>query len=191
MISVIIPCHNEERIHDVVDGVEKILDGNFKEGDHEILIASDRDGRGKGWAVRQAMEFARGNIIIFLDGDMDINPRMILRLLPHLTEFDIVVGKKNTRKIFSRWILTILSRIYIRMMFGIQVDTQTGIKAFWKYALPDWKTNGFAFDIEILSKAKKIGFSMYEVTVEASASKKMKLRSIIMCLIESLKIKFL
>jgi glycosyltransferase involved in cell wall biosynthesis len=182
MISVILPNHNESRIHEVVEEIEKVL------GNVEIIIASDREGRGKGWAVREAFTYSNGDVIIFLDGDMDIHPRMIKRVLAHLDEFDIVVGKKDTKKNLYRWFITILSRIYIRAMFGIPVDTQTGIKAFRRYALLGWETDGFAFDIEILARAKRSGFSMYEVTVEANVSRNIKLRSILNCLIESFNI---
>ena len=186
MISVIIPQCEEPRIHEVTEKVEKILRSRFSTV--EILIASDRYRKGKGWAVREAMKIARGAIIVFLDGDMDIDPRMILRLLPHLNEFDIVVGKKDTRGLWSRYILTLLSRIYIRMMFGIKVDTQTGIKAFWRSVMPEWETDGYGFDLEILAKAQKAKRLMYEVTVDAKVNKKMRLRSIINTFFESIKI---
>jgi glycosyltransferase involved in cell wall biosynthesis len=182
MISVIIPCKNEENIHKVVDGVEQLFPGS------QILIASDRLGNGKGWAVRMGLKHATGDIIVFLDGDGDIHPRMINRLLPHLDEFDIVVGKKDLRGFLSRRIITILSRLYIRLMFGLKCDTQTGIKAFKRAALLDWETNGFAFDIEILAKAHYSGFSMYEVTVDAEIVRKMKVKSIINTLFETFKI---
>ena len=41
-----------------------------------------------------------------------------------------------------------------KILFMIWEDSQTGIKGF-NYR-PDWVTNGFAYDIEILAKAKKM-----------------------------------
>jgi glycosyltransferase involved in cell wall biosynthesis len=183
MISVIVPNANEERIHEVINELEDLLI------DGEIIIAVDRDRRGKGWAVREALSYAKGDIIIFIDGDMDIHPKMIRRLLPHLEEFDIVVGKKDSRGLLSRYILTILSRLFIYTLFKIKVDTQTGLKIFRRYALPEWECNSWPFDIEILAKAKHAGFSMFEVTIEASSTKRMKLKSIVKTLVETLRIR--
>lgn len=181
MMSVVIPNHLESKIHEVISDVEILFP------DCQIIVAVDRYSRGKGWAVREALSQATGEIVCFIDGDGDIHPSMINRLLPLLNDYDIVVGKKEIIGMPSRKLLTLLSRLYIRMFFGIPVDSQTGIKLFRGYALPVWKSNSFAFDIEILSKAKKAGFSMTEVTVEAKIVKRMRLKSIISALKESIK----
>lgn len=186
MISVVIPNANEERIHEVINEIEKTLCSY----EVEIIVAVDRDRRGKGWAVREALTQSRGDVVVFIDGDMDIHPKMIRRLLPHLDEFDIVVGKKDTRCRWDRYILTILSRLFIYTLFKINVDTQTGIKCFHRYVLRHgWRCNNFAYDIEILARAKYSEFTMYEVTVEANVSKRMSFRSIWRTLIETIKLR--
>jgi len=63
----------------------------------------------------------------------------------------------------SRRIITFLSRLWIKTIFGIPVETQTGIKLFDMYAIPKFETKGFAFDIEILFKAKKFNVPMCDV----------------------------
>ena len=185
MISIIIPNAKEERIHEVIDEIEKALCNM----EIEIIIAVDRDRRGKGWAVREAFKRSRGDLVVFIDGDMDIHPRMIRRLLPHINEFDIVVAKKDLSGHWSRRIITILSRLFIYTLFGIKVDTQTGLKVFEREAIPEWKTDGFAFDIEILAKAKRAGCRMYEITIDAQIIRKMKAVSLWKTLIETLKIR--
>lgn len=74
------------------------------------------------------------------------------------------------------------------MLFGLNFDTQTGIKAFNRHALSQWKANSFAFDIEILSKCKDQGLTIIEIPVDVTGSKPMNPKSIIKCFIESLKI---
>jgi len=182
LISIIIPHAIEKNINIMVEQTERCFP------DAQIIIATDRYRKGKGWAIRQALEYAKGDIIVFIDGDGDILPSMIKRLLPHLDEFDIVVGKKDTRSMFSRWALTVLSRLYIRALFNIPVDTQTGVKVFKRSALPSWEEDGFSFDIEILSKAKRAGASMFEVTINASCTRKMKMISVLNSLLGSLRI---
>jgi hypothetical protein len=73
-------------------------------------------------------------------------------------------------------------------MFGLIYDTQTGIKIFKKEALYPWVTDSFAFDIEILMKAKQAGKDIIEIPVEANIEKRMKLSSIWKCFKDSLKI---
>ncbi len=76
----------------------------------------------------------------------------------------------------------------VRFMFGIGVDTQTGIKAF-NYK-PEWKTDSWAFDIEILYNAKKMGKEMIEVPIKAIVSDTKTFGDIWKTLIDSLKIRF-
>ena len=186
MLSILLPNHNEEYIHDLIQEAEETSLAA------EIIIAVDRDSRGKGWAMREALSQATGEHIVFLDSDGDIRPRMLKRLLPFLEDFDIVVGTKRVNHApFHRKVLTHLSRIYIRIMFGLQVDTQTGIKLFKREALSDWGTDGFAFDIEVLQKAQRKGLRMIDVPIEAEITAPMSLKIIWRTLCESLRIKFL
>ncbi len=158
----------------------------------EIIIASDPEGRGKGWAIREALKEAKGDLIAFIDGDGDIEPRMLWRLFPFLVDFDVVVGSKRmTNAPLQRKIITHLSRLYIKIMFGISVETQTGIKLFHRSALTDWQSNSFAFDFEILAKCQKRGLRMIEIPIEAEIKEKMSRRALWRTLIESLRLKFL
>lgn len=185
-LSILIPSRREPKIYKMVEEVERYFPNC------QIVICNDRDSRGKGWALRTALTQATGDIICFIDGDLDIHPRMLYRLIPFLSDYDIVVGKKMVRGSFGRRLLTRLSRIYLKMFFGLDLDSQTGIKVFHKYALLDWESNSFIFDLEILAKAKKKGLQIIEVPVEVkdygTNAKPMKLTSIIRSLIESFKI---
>jgi glycosyltransferase involved in cell wall biosynthesis len=186
MLSVIIPDYNAFEAQETTYVCRRYFP------DAQIIRATDLEGRGKGWAIREGLKKAEGDIICFLDADMDISPRMILRLLPFLNDYDMVVGSKGINKgLLQRRIITYLSRIYIRLLFGLRVHTQTGIKLYKREAIPEWKSDGFAFDIEILSKAKKNGFTMIEVPVEATITKGMKWKPILKTLMETLKIRFL
>lgn len=184
MISFILPNHSEDQIHNVISEIECLFQGS------QIVISCDRYGRGKGWAIRQAVEQCDNDLICFLDGDLDIRPKMLLRLLPFLDEYDIVVGKKEATGGIKRKILTSLSRLYIRALFGLKVDTQTGIKIFKRYSLPTWTTNSFAYDIEVLARAKKTGWKMCEVQIEAKISKSMPWKALLITFLDSIRIKY-
>ena len=182
MISILLPSVNEHGLQHLIYEIDSIYPCA------QIVVGTDRYRKGKGWALRQALSQATGDIIVFLDGDGDISPKMIARLLPHLDKFDIVCGKKEPGNRLDRKILTILSRMYIRFMFGIPVDTQTGIKVFKRDHLPEWESDGFEFDIEVLAKAQRAGSKMFDVGVEARCERKMKLNAIFATLKGSFKI---
>jgi len=185
MLSIIIPDFNAFEAQETTYVCRRYFP------DAQIIRAIDLDGRGKGWAIREGLKKATGDIICFLDADMDIHPKMIKRLIPFLEDYDMVVGTKGIEKgLLKRRILTHLSRAYIRVMFGLKIDTQTGIKLYKREAIPEWKSDGFAFDIEILTKAKKNGYSMVEVPIDTTIRKGMSLRAILKTFRESLKIWF-
>lgn len=179
-MSIIIPNHNEPDIGKMVKEVSR----QFPFA--QVVVQDDPDGKGKGWAIREGLKKAYGEVICFIDGDLDIHPRMIKRLIPFLDDFDIVVGVKNNDGFMSRRIITWLSRFYIKFLFGVKVDTQTGIKLFKRRALPKWKSDGFLFDVEILWKAKRVSTLMVGVPIVASISRRVSARTLWRTLKESI-----
>ena len=181
MISILIPSKLEPKIYEFMEEIEKEIKPL------QIIVYNDRYGQGKGYALREALKEAKGDKFIFIDGDCDIMPFEIYKLLPYLEQYDVVVGNKGLPKRWDRKWLTILSRIYIRLMFGLPVDSQTGIKGF-NYR-PEWKTNNWAFDIEILYKANKMGKSIIEIPINAIVSDTKSFGDIWKTLLESIKIR--
>lgn len=182
MLTVILPSYKEPDIHRFAKSVEDTLNMPC-----QIIVSQDRYGRGKGWAIRQAMQFVAGDIVVFLDSDGDIQPRMLNRLIPFMSDFEAVVGTKRiNHRHLSRRIVSLLSRIYIRVLFGLQVDTQTGIKIFRKAWMDEWETDGWLFDVEVLHNMKKRGARIIEVPVEVEITERMSGRALWRTLVESL-----
>lgn len=162
MLSILLPNKNEPYIHKLIEDIEKDLPA------HEIIVANDSFCRGKGWAIREALLHAKGDRIAFLDADGDIEPRMLLRLFPFLEDYDAVIGSKRiNHKLFIRRVISYLSRIYIRIFFGLPYDTQTGIKLFKRDILSYWQTNGFLFEVEILRDIQQKNGKIIEVPIES------------------------
>ncbi len=86
LISVIIPAHNEEeRIGQVIDKLKEtklnieILVVDNCSTDKTSDIAMEKKVRlvhcnrqGKGYAMEEGLKYARGNIIVFVDGDLEV-----------------------------------------------------------------------------------------------------------------------
>jgi len=182
MLSIILPNHNEPNLEIMIRELSRLYP------EAQIIVSNDPNGRGKGWAVWQGRTQVASYPVIFLDADGDISPYEIEKLLRYAGQYDIVVGKKQLPKNFFRKLLTLFSRLFIRMLFGIKVDTQTGIKLF-NY-LPDWSCDGWAFDIEILYRAKKFGKTMKEVPIIARVSDNKSLKDIWTTLKDSIGIRY-
>ena len=183
-ISILIPSKDEPKVHEVVEAIDKHTPAI------QAIVCNDPEGYGKGWAVRQGLLAVTGDVIGIIDGDMDIHPRMFARMIPYLEDYDIVVGKKQIRGSLTRRMVTRLSRIFIRTLFGMDYDTQTGIKLFKKEAIPEWKNDDFMFDLEVIIKAYDAGFKIIEVPVEVtpygSTSKTIKGKNLFKCFKEVL-----
>lgn len=188
MLYIIIPTHKEPV--SVKKRMKMLLKKDYPKSD--IIEVNDKEGKGKGWAVREGLKAAlhksksNNDIFAYIDGDLDIQPKMIRRLLPFLDEYDMVVGTKQVHGLPLRCLITILSRIYMRFFFGVTVDTQTGIKLFKKKAIYDYKSNGFLFDLEWLSAIQKRGNRIIEVPISADIKKNVSVKILIKAFLESL-----
>ena len=189
MLSILLPSRNEPRVHDFI----KELEGKVPVT--EIIICNDRESKGKGWALREALQYAKGDLIAFIDGDGEISARMLLRMLPFIEDFDAVVGSKRiTKSPLRRKVMTRLTRWWFKFLFGVKVDTQTGIKLFRRKALEalnyNWDSQKFIFDVEILAKLQKLGFRLIEVPVECEIRRQLAFKTIFLILGESLWLKY-
>jgi glycosyltransferase involved in cell wall biosynthesis len=191
MLSIIIPSFNEKNIRKMTDECQEM----FPQA--RIIVGNDPSGKGKGFATLEGVKhdlrfipWKPEDIVVLIDGDGDIEPRMIKRLLPFLEDHGIVVGTKGIGGLpLRRKLITIVSRLYIRLMFNVHVDSQTGIKAFRTGLIPWWQSEGFLFDVELLAKAKRNGVKIIEVPIEiVSISKTKSWRVLWSTLVDSLKI---
>lgn len=169
----------------VVDG---FLDKTYKkvkklETKH-IKVFGYEKNQGKGFAVKYGMLKAEGDVIGFLDGGMEINPVSISILLDLMVfhNADIIIGSKlhpesEVRYPFYRKVLSWGYRNLAHILFGFNVrDTQVGLKFFKKKVAKDVfnliivKT--FAFDVEVLAVANKLGYKkIFEGPIELDFKK--------------------
>lgn len=170
MVSIIVPDHLEERYEELAELIKELYPAC------ELVHAPDPEGKGKGWAVRKGVELARGDHVLFFDGDFDIHPVEIRKLLA--CSCDVVVGSKAFKGLpLTRRIVSMSARLLIKTLFGLPVwDTQTGIKMFRKDILPNWKIDGFGFDVEILKYVHDHGHHIHEVPIECTITKTRGLR---------------
>lgn len=202
MLSIVIPAFNEgkkiyENLGIVSDVISKftddfelvpVNDGSKDNTAAEILRAASENSkispviyeknRGKGAAIVEGVKNSKGDIIGFLDADLDISPEHISKFVTAMNEqnADVVIGSKMhpdseldyppARKFFSMGYYCLL-----KILFGLKVrDTQTGIKfykaSFIKNIVNKLTVYGYAFDIEILALANSMNASIIEMPVK-------------------------
>jgi len=135
--------------------------------------------RGKGDAVRAGMLAANGSGVIFTDADLSYPPAQNVRLRDALEEgWDVVLGNRHhaeTRTTVGSSIVraathrgfNLFTRLVLSRRFG---DTQCGLKGFHRDAATQVfgrsRIDGFAFDVEALCIAGRLGLQISEVPVE-------------------------
>ena len=149
------------------------------EKDERICLCRYTPNRGKGHAVRTGVLAATGEIILFTDCDHAYGEEAVGRLADAVAEpgVDIVVGSRNLSKdgydgyTFLR---KLASKTYIRiiaMAAGFRLtDSQCGIKGFRadiaKKIFSHCEVDRFAFDLEVIMIATKLGASIGEMPVK-------------------------
>ena len=201
-LSIIMPAYNEGEI--IQNSIrETALEMERWECPYEIIVVDDGStdstnseieaarmensqalsvccevNSGKGGALRTGFDQCSGDLIAFLDADLELHPRQ-LRILYQImqeTSADVVIGSKRhpDSQVDYPWHRNIISTVYfelVRILFGLPIhDTQTGIKLFRRQVLADSfpriRTSGYAFDLELLVAANRFGYQIAEAPVE-------------------------
>jgi glycosyltransferase involved in cell wall biosynthesis len=198
-VSVLMPAYNEgDKIEDSVCETLRVL--NSLNVEHEIIVINDGSkdntedvvkalcerydnvrlvsyypNMGKGYALRRGFSVSGGDVIVFIDSDLDIHPSQIKPMLEQIKVYDVVIGSKylkgsNVKVTFKRKIFSKFYRILTRLLLKLNVsDTQVGLKVFRRYVLervfPLVTVNRYAFDVELLTLIAMFGYTIYEMPV--------------------------
>ncbi len=147
--------------------------------DANIRVESYKLNKGKGCAVRTAVCASKGDIVVFTDSDLAYGTEVIGQaageFLSH-EDADLVIGSRNVGKEGYEgytFIRKLASKAYIQVIkisagFNLS-DSQCGFKAFrgdiGRKIFSECKTDGFAFDLEVLLRAQKKKCKIYEMPV--------------------------
>jgi len=125
-VSIIIPAYNEaQAIGDVVTKITHLYP------DFEVIVVNDGStddtaavakaagalvyshpqNIGNGAAIKSAIRFASGKILVFMDGDGQHRPEDIKDMLTHFPDYDMVVGARSKNHQAS-WGRALANRIY-------------------------------------------------------------------------------
>jgi len=134
------------------------------------------ENRGKGGAVRAGVAAAVAPIIAFTDADMAIEPTQTPLFVDALRHAELAIGSRAAsgasvdRASLRRSIMNRVFNQLVNTVTGLGLrDTQCGFKAFRaptaKLLFHCSVTERFAFDVEVLSLARRLGLPIAEIPV--------------------------
>ncbi len=191
-LSVIVPAYREgRRIHDnlrrLVGELDKlnvtyevvvVSDGNTdttvreaeRLGSPVVRVFHYPMNIGKGFALSFGVDQSIGNLVTFIDADMELDPANIKGFIEQMetSGCDAVIGSKRhpmSRVNYPRFrrFQSAAYQLLVRLLFNLNVrDTQTGLKLFRRHVLaetmPLLAIKKFAFDLELLVVASQLGY---------------------------------
>ncbi len=149
-------------------------------GENSIVLVTLDPNRGKGGAIKAGLEKATGDLVIFQDADLEYDPRdypaMIAPLLDGRTEAVMGVRRETDHDAyrwrspyyFISWIGNHLITWTTNALFSNDAGEYEGCyKAFTKRLLDtiEVRTNGFAYDNELVCKILKRGNKTVDVPI--------------------------
>ena len=133
---------------------------------------------GKGWAVRHGMLAAWGAHRFLCDADLAMPIEQLGKLLIQMEGgYDIVAGSRQVagaRRFDEPALRHVMGRVFNMAVRWLAVrgfeDTQCGFKCFRGEVADDLfglqRSNGWAFDVEILYLARRRGYSVLEAPID-------------------------
>ena len=125
-------------------------------------VEGNKENKGKGHAVKMGVLNSKGDVVSFLDGDLDISPAQIKNYIRELEGCDLVIASKAhplsiITAPFVRKMLSKMFSILVRVAVGINIkDTQSGLKIGNGNALRKifnvMLVKRYAFDVEMLAR---------------------------------------
>lgn len=192
-ISIIIPCYNEEAtLGSALDAVLAldapkeiiVVDDGSTDNTREIaeryatredvVLLTLAGNRGKGYAIRQALELASGGIVVIQDADLEYDPREIPDLVAPIErgDADVVYGSRFLGSITGMRLPNLIANRVLAwaasLLYRARItDEATCYKAFRTSVLRslDLQCNRFEFCPEVTAKVLKRGLRIREIPI--------------------------
>ncbi len=168
-LSVIIPLYNEEenvpllyeKLKEFLESLKKeyemlfVDDGStdrtlsileeIQSKDNRVVVLSLRRNFGQTAAFAAGFDFARGDIVVTMDGDLQNDPADISKLLDLIKDHDLVSGWRKKRKdpFFSRRLPSLVANWLISKVTGVKLhDYGCSLKAYRRDVIKNLKLYG-------------------------------------------------
>jgi len=161
------------------DGTGKILEDFIREK-RGINLIRHNFNRGKGAAVRSALEKVSGDVVVIQDADLEYEPEDLLKMLKNIEKGKAVVvyGSRVLGKGPMSYLRYYLGGRFLSMLTNILcgsaiTDEPTCYKMFKREILEGLKlrSEGFEFCPEVTAKVLRRGYNIVEVPIRYNPRK--------------------
>lgn len=180
---VCLPTYNEEEsLQEMIEQIRQtgldlfVVDDHSTDRTPEIAKRNGvplylRDGAGKGWGVRKAVQVAKEggfDNLVLIDCDCTYPPRFIPQLLRHLPECDMVVGQRPIRAIprLNRIPNRFFTGLVNLLFFASLKDVNSGMRVFKVAKMPALDAEKFDIEAQMTIRAIKSGLKIREVPID-------------------------
>ncbi|MBC8162151.1 MAG: glycosyltransferase family 2 protein [Roseiflexaceae bacterium] len=194
LLSVIIPCYNEERTIAAI--IERVRSVNL---DKEIIVIDDYSGdrtpeilsdlveqmpelrvvrqsvnRGKGDAVRTGLAAARGEIVVIQDADLEYDPDDYYELIRPIVagQVDVVFGSRFMGRHTGMYFWNAVGNKFLTLLTNFLYNSWiSDMETCYKMMRTDimrslrLTSNDFRIEPEISAKVLRLGYRIYEVPI--------------------------
>lgn len=143
-----------------------------------VALLENSTNKGKGASIKKGIFHAAHDLILVTDADLSTPIEEFEKLVPWIQQgYDIVLGSRGLKEseiiLRQPWYRRTIGRVFNLLVKALIVsdfsDTQCGFKLFTSEAATRIfslsKIERFAFDVEVLFIAKKMGYKTKEVPV--------------------------
>jgi dolichyl-phosphate beta-glucosyltransferase len=159
------------------DGTAEVATGVLSPDFPHMRIVRLLENSGKGAAVRAGAAAASAPIVVFMDADMAVDPSDLPLLMTAMQHSDVAIGSRSIdgatvhNGTFQRIIMGRTFNRFVNALTNVGIkDTQCGFKAFRtpvaRILFHLMVVDRFAFDVEVLCLAQRLGLSISEVPVQ-------------------------
>lgn len=193
-LSVIIPVWNEVRtLKTVLDTVRAVpldleiivVDGNSTDGTREVLEAEAVAGgivtiyqsekNGRGGALREGLAVATGDVVIFQDADLELDPACFPDLLEPIAQgrTDVVfgsrfLGQRPPMTFLQFWGNRVINAVLNLLWSTRLTDVETCYQMFRRSAVDgmQFERSDMSFTLELTMRLIEQGHSIVEVPID-------------------------
>jgi len=198
-ISVIIPCYNESQtIGRLVNDISnlhpdcEIIVINDGSSDDTAVIAEEAGASvynhpyniGNGAAIKSGIRRASGDILVFMDADLQHNPEDIETLLNYFPDYDMVVGARSKKdqaslgravgnKIYN-WLASYVAKFKVQDLTSGFRAIKSDIAQQFLYLLPNSYSYPTTLTLAVLRTGRALKYAPIQVKVRKAGKSNIK-----------------
>jgi len=198
-ISVIIPCYNESQtIGRLVNDISnfhpdcEIIVINDGSSDDTAVIAEEAGATvynhpyniGNGAAIKSGIRRASGDILVFMDADLQHNPEDIETLLNYFPDYDMVVGARSKKdqtslgravgnKIYN-WLASYVAKFKVQDLTSGFRAIKSDIAQQFLYLLPNSYSYPTTLTLAVLRTGRALKYVPIQVKVRKAGKSNIK-----------------